>query len=110
MLPALSNAFSKIVIEFSKSSLNELMEMSFSLDVCKRALYSTSNSGVEAATNWIMEHMADPHLNYPFNLDKAITSDQIIEFDVFGRILPILCKHNNFSTFPYRLLFLILTP
>ena len=108
-LPAPSSASSKFVIEFSKSSLNELMEMGFSLDACKRALYSTSNSGVEAATNWIMEHMTDPDFNDPFTLDNTVTSDQVIQFHVFDRILPNVIII-TFQFFLYRLLLLILTP
>ena len=40
--------------------------MGFSRNGCTRALYETKNSGVEAAMNWVMEHMGDPNFNDPF--------------------------------------------
>ena len=33
--------------------------MGFNIEGCKRAVYNTNNSGVEAAMNWVMEHMED---------------------------------------------------
>lgn len=43
-----------------------LMDMGFSIDPCKRAIYNTQNQGMEAATNWIMNHMGDADFNSPF--------------------------------------------
>lgn len=43
-----------------------LMDMGFSIDACKKAVYFSKNQGVEAATNWIMLHMTDPDINSPF--------------------------------------------
>jgi ubiquitin carboxyl-terminal hydrolase 5/13 len=40
--------------------------MGFSRNGCSRALYETKNSGVEAAMNWVMEHMGDANFNDPF--------------------------------------------
>ena len=40
--------------------------MGFSRNGCTRALYETKNSGVEAAMNWVMEHMGDANFNDPF--------------------------------------------
>ena len=42
------------------------MEMGFGRDGCRRAVYNTGNSGVEAAMAWVMDHMADPDFADPF--------------------------------------------
>ncbi|CAL1686614.1 unnamed protein product [Lasius platythorax] len=39
--------------------LNQLTDMGFPPNACKRALYFTENRSLEAATNWVMEHIAD---------------------------------------------------
>lgn len=46
--------------------LLNLQDMGFSLDACKRAVFYTKNSGLEAATNWLMQHIADEDLHMPF--------------------------------------------
>lgn len=38
----------------------------FPPEACKRAIFFTKNSGIEAATNWIMEHITDADLSDPF--------------------------------------------
>jgi len=53
-------------IEPSPEIVTQLSAMGFSTDACKKAAFHTSNSGVEAAMNWMMEHMDDPDLNTPF--------------------------------------------
>ncbi|CAD0201188.1 unnamed protein product [Chrysodeixis includens] len=44
---------------FNEALMAHLLDMGFPLEACKRALYYTNNSGVEAASNWLMEHMTD---------------------------------------------------
>lgn len=39
--------------------LSELQNIGFPLDVCKKAIYFTKNSGLEPATNWIRQHIND---------------------------------------------------
>lgn len=34
--------------------------MGFPLEACRRAVYYTGNTGIDAATNWIMSHIDDP--------------------------------------------------
>lgn len=46
--------------------LTNLQDMGFSLDSCKRAIFFTKNSGLEPATNWLMQHIADEDLHTPF--------------------------------------------
>ena len=38
------------------------MDIGFPLEGCKKAVFHTKNAGVEAAMNWVMEHMEDPGL------------------------------------------------
>ncbi|XP_068633085.1 ubiquitin carboxyl-terminal hydrolase 5 [Battus philenor] len=44
---------------YDETLLAQLLDMGFPLEACKRALYYTNNSGMEAASNWLMEHMTD---------------------------------------------------
>nr|CAG4651595.1 EOG090X0181 [Triops cancriformis] len=68
-------------VHFDDSILQSLTEMGFPLESCKKAAYFTENQGLEAATNWLMEHMADPDFEAPFvppgvgRLAKKTTGD-----------------------------------
>jgi len=42
------------------------MEMGFPLEACKKAAYFTDNQGLEAATNWVMQHVGDNDFSDPF--------------------------------------------
>lgn len=46
--------------------LEQLTDMGFPPNACKRALYFTENRDLEAATNWVMEHIADSDFDEPF--------------------------------------------
>lgn len=46
--------------------LRNLQDMGFPLDACKKAVFFTKNSGLEAATNWVMMHIADEDFSSPF--------------------------------------------
>lgn len=45
--------------------VDSLTEMGFPLVACKRAAILTHGTGLEAATQWIMEHMDDPDFLAP---------------------------------------------
>ncbi|KAG7204041.1 hypothetical protein KM043_001900 [Ampulex compressa] len=51
---------------YDAAILNQLIDMGFPPEACKRALYFTENCGLEAATNWVMEHIADSDFADPF--------------------------------------------
>ncbi|XP_032667917.1 ubiquitin carboxyl-terminal hydrolase 5 [Odontomachus brunneus] len=51
---------------YDTAILNELAEMGFPPEACKRALYFTENRGLREATNWVMEHIADSDIAEPF--------------------------------------------
>lgn len=49
-----------------QSVLMSLQDMGFPLDACKRAIYHTNNTGLETASDWIMQHIGDDDINDPF--------------------------------------------
>ncbi|XP_077288422.1 ubiquitin specific protease 5 isoform X2 [Arctopsyche grandis] len=52
--------------QYDETVMSQLMEMGFPSEACKRALYFTKNSGMQPATEWIMEHIADGDFSDPF--------------------------------------------
>ncbi|EDV95636.1 ubiquitin carboxyl-terminal hydrolase 5 [Drosophila grimshawi] len=53
---------------FDEHVMSELVNMGFPPDACKRACFHTQNSSLEAASNWLMEHIADPDISDPFEV------------------------------------------
>ncbi|XP_003966372.1 ubiquitin carboxyl-terminal hydrolase 5 isoform X2 [Takifugu rubripes] len=51
-----------------ESTVSHLCEMGFPLESCKRAVYFSGNTGIDAATNWIMSHMDDADFTAPLVL------------------------------------------
>lgn len=51
---------------YDAALLDQLTDMGFPPNACKRALYFTENRSLEAATNWVMEHIADSDFDEPF--------------------------------------------
>ena len=60
-------------VQIDESVVNQLVEMGFGREGCKRAVAKTNNSGVEAAMAWVMEHMGDADFNDPFQPAAAAT-------------------------------------
>ncbi|RDX70829.1 UBX domain-containing protein 1, partial [Mucuna pruriens] len=52
-----------VVPEVDKKLLEELESMGFSTARATRAIHYTSNAGLEAAVNWIVEHENDPDID-----------------------------------------------
>lgn len=46
--------------------IHQLADMGFPVEACKRAIFFTKNTGLEPATQWIMEHMGDDDFGAPF--------------------------------------------
>ena len=44
---------------YDQSLLSQLVEMGFPVEACKKALFFTENRGMEAASQWLMEHISD---------------------------------------------------
>jgi len=49
----------------------QLTEMGFHANAARRAVVESGNSGSEAATNWIMQHMDDANLNDPLDVPNG---------------------------------------
>ncbi|KAJ9588235.1 hypothetical protein L9F63_018399, partial [Diploptera punctata] len=56
---------------FNEEVLQQLIDMGFPPEACKKAVYFTDNKGVEPATNWVMEHIADSDFADPFVVPGA---------------------------------------
>lgn len=52
--------------EFDENVIAQLADMGFPIEACKRAVFYTKNSGLEPATQWIMEHIGDSDFGDPF--------------------------------------------
>lgn len=53
-------------LEPDSAIVNQLLDMGFDINGCKRAAVQTKNAGVEAAMNWVMQHMEDADFAAPF--------------------------------------------
>lgn len=51
---------------YDQALLSQLVEMGFPVEACKRSLYFTQNSGLDAASQWLMEHISDDDFSDPF--------------------------------------------
>jgi len=51
----------------------QLLEMGFNLNGCRKAVYHTPGQGIEAAMNWILEHMSDANFESPLELPSSKT-------------------------------------
>ncbi|XP_030639717.1 ubiquitin carboxyl-terminal hydrolase 5 isoform X2 [Chanos chanos] len=50
------------------STVIQLCEMGFPLEACRKAVYYTGNTGIDAAMSWVMGHMEDPDFAAPLVL------------------------------------------
>jgi len=49
-----------IAINVDEAVISQLVDMGFPRNACVKGVYFSNNTGVEAAMNWIVEHMDDP--------------------------------------------------
>ncbi|XP_073312765.1 ubiquitin carboxyl-terminal hydrolase 14 [Primulina huaijiensis] len=59
------NASSDDVVKADEYIISQLVLMGFNYLHCQKAAINTSNAGVEAATNWLFDHMNDPDIDEP---------------------------------------------
>lgn len=52
--------------ELNEAYIAQLADMGFPIEACKRAVFFTKNTGLEPATQWIMEHISDGDFGDPF--------------------------------------------
>ncbi|XP_064461115.1 ubiquitin carboxyl-terminal hydrolase 5-like [Ornithodoros turicata] len=62
-------------VELDEAVVAHLCDMGFPIEACKKAVYFTENSGIEAATAWVMEHIGDADFGDPFILPNASKSE-----------------------------------
>ncbi|KAH8408555.1 hypothetical protein KR215_007391 [Drosophila sulfurigaster] len=60
---------------FDETFMSELLTMGFPAEACKRACFHTKNLSLEAASNWLMEHIADPDISDPFEVPNNRIGD-----------------------------------
>ena len=65
----------------------KLVDMGFPLEGAKKAVYFTESKGLEQATNWIVEHIADDNIAEPFVLPGSEKSKNQGDFFLFLLIL-----------------------
>jgi len=51
--------------QFDEGVVNDLIQMGFPPEACKKAVINTGNCGAEAASEWLMSHMDDPDFAEP---------------------------------------------
>lgn len=56
----------EVSVQVNEVLLQQLVEMGFSVEGCKRALINTGNNNIEAAMNWVFEHSSDPDFDTPY--------------------------------------------
>ncbi|XP_073842535.1 ubiquitin specific protease 5 [Musca autumnalis] len=59
---------------FDENIMTSLVQMGFPPEACKRAVFNTKNSGVESASNWLMEHIGDADFSEPFVVPDTTTA------------------------------------
>ncbi|CAF1472506.1 unnamed protein product [Adineta ricciae] len=72
--PITQTTASKSSEQINEVYLQQLVEMGFSLDACKKALIHTGNNNIEAASNWLFEHQADADFDQPYKLSDVASS------------------------------------
>eukprot|EP00092_Neocalanus_flemingeri_P016514 GFUD01017868.1.p1 GENE.GFUD01017868.1~~GFUD01017868.1.p1 ORF type:complete len:808 (-),score=284.71 GFUD01017868.1:1858-4281(-) len=56
----------QVVVNIDENIVAQLVDMGFAREGCRRAVFNTGSSGVEAAMGWVMDHMEDPDFSSPF--------------------------------------------
>mmetsp|Transcript_13135 Transcript_13135/g.52402 ORF Transcript_13135/g.52402 Transcript_13135/m.52402 type:complete len:805 (+) Transcript_13135:65-2479(+) len=72
------------------SIVSTLQMMGFSENACARAALAVNNAGVEPATNWLMEHMADADINDPPASSSSASSadaEVVVDEEAFAILL-----------------------
>ena len=67
-----------VAVQIDEGTVAQLVDMGFHIEACKKAVFNTNNSGVEAAMNWVMEHMEDSGNEYTrFRLQRAVAHIEV---------------------------------
>lgn len=60
-----------VELNIDQGLVMQLVDMGFPMEACRKAVYHTKNSGIEAASNWVMEHMDDPDFADPLQVSGS---------------------------------------
>ena len=69
-----SNGFSIAEPQINIEIVQQLAEMGFPWEACRKAVHYTGNTGSESAMNWVMEHMGDADFADPLVLEDKKSS------------------------------------
>lgn len=64
-------------VQIDDNLVSQLLDMGFPLEGCQKAVYYTNNGGLEVATNWVMEHLADEDFSSPLQLPGSDQSKDV---------------------------------
>lgn len=88
-------------IVYNFTIFNQLIDIGFPSEACKRALYFTENRGLEVATNWLMEHIGDSDfadLFVPPGIDAKPGKVSLFRLhQVFHIFYILVCFCSNYS-------------
>ncbi|XP_075476626.1 ubiquitin carboxyl-terminal hydrolase 14-like [Primulina tabacum] len=65
LLPDNASLDDGVKTDADEDIISQLVSMGFNYLHCQKAAINTSNAGVEAATNWLFDHMNDPDIDEP---------------------------------------------
>ncbi|XP_073285755.1 ubiquitin carboxyl-terminal hydrolase 14-like [Primulina huaijiensis] len=65
LLPDNASLDDGVKVDADEDIISQLVSMGFNYLHCQKAAINTSNAGVEAATNWLFDHMNDPDIDEP---------------------------------------------
>ncbi|XP_073028592.1 ubiquitin carboxyl-terminal hydrolase 14-like [Primulina eburnea] len=65
LLPDNASLDDGVKADADEDIISQLVSMGFNYLHCQKAAINTSNAGVEAATNWLFDHMNDPDIDEP---------------------------------------------
>lgn len=71
---ASSNRLSFVEPQINIEIVQQLAEMGFPWEACRKAVHFTGNTGSESAMNWVMEHMGDADFADPLVLEDKKSS------------------------------------
>jgi len=72
--PVVESTTSKSNDQINEALLQQLVDMGFSVEGCKKALFNTGNNNIEAAMNWVFEHQSDPDFDTPSDISTSTVS------------------------------------
>ncbi|CEG38959.1 ubiquitin carboxyl-terminal [Plasmopara halstedii] len=89
LMPESETTKSAVVSTADEVLVSQLVSMGFSENGCKRAAIATGNSNVEAAMEWIFNHMEDSDFNDPPGLADALTKaeDGVVDVTLVSNLM-----------------------